>query len=185
MRLFTNSAGALLLAVALAMFIANWSSTGLVQPQDPVLMVSMRILFWFIGAATLGIGLVCLFGKRVSLKIIFVCWLTMNLAVYQLGWLWKGDNRGVGVYLTSMADAFGITSNTAYWLLQMVFLYLLIGSSVSVLTFGAQTWMRKPLKSTDGYLKGSCPNCGGYIKYPPLNSGQKIPCPHCRSTIAL
>ena len=176
-RFFTDSAGALLLAVALAMFIANWASAGLTQPHDLTLMISMRNIFWIAGIIELGVAMVCLFGKQVGLKVILLCWLTMTLAVYQLGFSWNGDNRGVGAYLASMADTFGITSNTTYWLLKIVFLYLLIGSSIALL------WLWR--EGTRGYLKTACPHCGEHIAFLPQSLGQTIPCPHCRETVAL
>jgi hypothetical protein len=176
-RFFTDSAGALLLVVALAMFIANWASTGLTQPHDPILMISMRNLFWISGAAELGVGLVCLFGKQIGMKVILLCWLIMIIVVYQLGFLWNGENRGVSVYLISMADTFGITSNTAYRLLKIVFLYLLIGSSIALL------WLWR--EGVRGYLKTACPHCGEHVAFLPQSFGQTIPCPHCQETITL
>src|ERR1035437_9926545 len=63
-RFFTDSAGVLLLGMAMAMFIANWASAGLVPPRDPVFMVSMRTIFWIVGALELGVALICLLGER-------------------------------------------------------------------------------------------------------------------------
>ena len=176
-RFFTNLAGALLLAVALAMFIANWASAGLTQPHDPVLMISMRNLFWIVGAIALVVAMVCLFGEQVWLKTTLVLWLAMNLFAYQIGFLWKGSHAGFSVYLNSLAGAFGMTSRTAYLILGIVFLCLLVGSSASLL------WLWRD--NTGGYLKNACARCGKHIEFPAQGIGQKIVCPHCGTTITL
>jgi DNA-directed RNA polymerase subunit RPC12/RpoP len=176
-RLFTNSAGALLLAVALAMFIANWASTGLMQPHDPVLMVSMRNLFWIVGAIALVAAMVCLFGERVWLKLTLVLWLAINLSAYQIGFLLKGGHAGFSVYLTSLADALGITSHTAYLILGTLFLYLLMGGLASLLCLWTD--------NTRGYLENACVHCGVYIEFPVEGVGQEIACPHCGAMVTL
>jgi DNA-directed RNA polymerase subunit RPC12/RpoP len=176
-RFFTNSAGALLLAVALAMFIANWASVGLTQPHDPVFMISMRNLFWIVGAIALVVAMICLFGEKIWLKITLVLWLAANLSAYQIGILWKGSHAGFSVYLNSLAEAFGITSHAAYLILGLVFLYLLVGSSASLLWL----WM----DNTGGYLKNVCARCGKHIEFPAQGIGQEIACPHCGAMVTL
>ena len=102
-RFFTNSAGALLLAVALALFIANWDSAGLTQLHDPVFVISMQNLFWIVGAIALVVAMICLFGEhRVWLKMAIVLWLAVNLFAYQMGFLSKGSHAGFSVYLTAV-----------------------------------------------------------------------------------
>lgn len=176
-RFFTNSAGVLLLALATAMLIANWASAGLVPPRDPVFMVSMRNTFWIIGAIELFVALVCLFGKHLGFKAILVLWLATNLFLYQIGFLWSGNHRSLGTYLGSLADTFGIASNTAYLILKIVSLYLLIGSSIALL------WVWR--EGAKGYLKTACVRCGEHIAFLPQSLGQTIPCPHCKETITL
>jgi DNA-directed RNA polymerase subunit RPC12/RpoP len=176
-RFFTNSAGTLLLAVALAMFIANWASAGLTQPHDPVLMVPMQNLFWIVGIIALVVAMICLFDKRVWLKITLVLWLAVNLFAYQIGFLLKGSHAGFSVYLNSLAEAFGITSHTAYLILEIVFLYLLVGSLASLL------WLW--VGNAKGYLKNACVHCGKHIEFPAKGVGQKIACPHCGAMVTL
>jgi hypothetical protein len=176
-RLFTESAGALLLALAMAMFISNRANAAITMPHDPLLMISMRNTFWIIGAIELFVALVCLFGKQLRFNAILVLWLATNLFVYQIGFLGSGNHRGLGVYLSSLANTFGITSNTAYLILKIVSLYLLVGSSIALL------WLWR--EGAKGYLKTACPHCGEHIAFLPQSLGQNIPCPHCEANITL
>jgi DNA-directed RNA polymerase subunit RPC12/RpoP len=176
-RFFTNSAGTLLMAVALALFVANWASTGLTQSHDPVLMISMRNLFWVVGVVALVVAMVCLFGEKIWLKTILILWLMMNLLAYQIGFLSKGIHVSFGVYLSSLAEAFGITAHTAYLILGIVFLYLLAGSLASLL------WLWR--NNTGGYLENACAHCGVYIEFPAQGIGQEIACPHCGAMVTL
>src|ERR1035437_10408835 len=84
-RLFTDSAGALLLALAVAMFISNRANARFTLPHDPLLMISMRTTFWIMGAIELVVALVCLFGKQLRFKAVLVLWLAVNLFAYQIG----------------------------------------------------------------------------------------------------
>jgi len=177
LRLFTDSAGALLLALAAAMFISNRASVGLTLPHDPLLQISMRSTFLIVGAIELFVALVCLFGKQIKFKSVFVLWLAINLFVYQIGFLWSGNHRGMGAYLGSLANTFGIASSTAYLILKVVSFYLLIGSSIALV------WLWK--EGAKGHLKTACTHCGEHIAFLPQSLGQAIPCPHCKETITL
>ncbi len=176
-RCFIDSAAALLAAMAAALAICNFTNTGLVQPHDPLLMISMRNTFWIIGAIELFVALVCLFGKHLKFNAILVLWLAMNLFVYQIGFLWSGNHRGLGAYLGSLANTFGIASSTAYLILKIVALYLLIGSSITLL------WLWR--EGAKGYLKTACAHCGEHVAFLPQSLGQDIPCPHCKEAITL
>jgi DNA-directed RNA polymerase subunit RPC12/RpoP len=175
-RFFTNSAGALLLAVALAMFIANWASAGLTQPHDLVLMVSMRNLFWIVGAIALVMAMICLFGEKIWLKITLILWLVGNLLAYQIGFLWTGGHAGFSVYLSSLAEVFSMTFRTTYLILGILFLYLLIGGLASLLWL----WM-----DNRSYMKIACVHCGKHIEFPAEGAWQEIACPHCGVTVTL
>ena len=166
-----------MLAVALAMFIANWASAGLTQPHDPVLMVPMQNLFWIVGAIALVVAMICLFGEQIWLKMTLILWLAVNLSAYQIGILWKGSHAGFSIYLSSLANAFGMTSHMAYLVLEILFLYLLIGGLASLLCL----WM----DNTRGYLENACAHCGVYIEFPAEGVGQEIVCPHCGAMVTL
>jgi DNA-directed RNA polymerase subunit RPC12/RpoP len=159
------------------LFLGNLGSAGLVQPQDPLFMISVRTLFWIVGAIALGMALVCLFGKGVWLKLILILWLATNFCVYQIGFLQRGNYRGPGAYLASPASTFGISSNTAWLIVITVSIYLLSGSLMALL------WLWR--EDSKGYLKTACAHCGGHITFLPNALGQQISCPHCRAAITL
>ncbi len=175
-HIFTHSAGALLLGLAAAMVIANWASAGLTQPHDPLFMVSMRTLFWVAALVALAAGLLCLRDTPVWLKLGLLFWLALNVAVYQAGLRWCGPIHDFSVYLGGLATAFGLTPPLTYWMLNLVFLYLLIGSSTSLLWL----WAR-----SRNHLKMACGRCGGHIEFHVRGIGQRAACPHCAAEITL
>jgi DNA-directed RNA polymerase subunit RPC12/RpoP len=180
-RWFTDLAGALLLAASTAMFISNGASAGFVQPRDPLFGISMPMVFWLVGAAGCGVGLVCLFGKQAWLKLNLVLWFALNFWAYQLGLFWTAGPRGFNGYWGNLADAFGISSIAAGLILKMFFLYLLIGGFISLFLPS----LGKTPGHADDYMKISCPSCGGHVKFAAQNIGQQIACPHCQSAVTL
>lgn len=175
-HIFTQSAGALLLGMAAAMALANWDSAGLTQPHDPVFMVSMRTVFWVAALVALVVGLFCLGDKHVRFKLGLVCCLALDVAVYQVGVRWSGIMMEFSVYLGSLARAFGLTPQFTCWILNLVFLYLLIGSSMSLLWL----WRR-----SRNHVKIACGLCGGHIEFDIRGIGQRTTCPHCATEITL
>jgi hypothetical protein len=175
-RIFPQSAGALLLGLAVAMFIGNWDSAGIMQPHDPGFMVSMRTLFWAVAFVELTVGLLCLGETRVWLKLSLVLWLALNIGVYQVGVRWSGLTHDFSVYLGTLARAFGLTPRFTYWILNLVYLYLFIGSSASLMWL----WVR-----SRNHLKMACGQCGGHIEFHVRGIGQRTACPHCAAEITL
>jgi len=189
-RFFTNSAGVLLLAVGLALFMANWASAGLTQPHDPVLRVSMRNLFWIVGAIALVVAMICLFGERVWLKITLILWLAVNLLAYQIGFFLKGGHAGFSVYLSSLAEAFGISSIAAELILQIISTYLLLaGCGFLVFKWLNRPKTTRPNTTTRPYpatslpmtVKFSCinPACQQHIVVDLSWCGRQTQCPAC------
>jgi len=174
---FTDSAGACLLAAALMLFLGNLGRADLALSQEPVLMISTRTLFCVVAATALGLSLICLLGKSVWLKLTLILWLATNLSVYQIGFLHRGNFRGLGACLGCLADTFGVSSNTSCLMAIAMTSYLLIGSLIAIL------WLW--LEDSKGYLKTACAHCGGHITFLPNALGQQIACPHCRAAITL
>jgi hypothetical protein len=182
-RYFNQSAGVLLLAMGLALFLSNWASRELAAPLDPVLQVSLRALHWVVGAALVGAAVLCLFGERLSLQATLVLWLAADFWVYVIGLRWSGAQH-VHVLLASGPEAFGLARSVAALLVQAVFAYLLVGSA------GALTWLwwrgrQRPSAATSGDVKISCRHCGGHIAFPAHGVGQQMACPHCAQSIKL
>ena len=184
-RLFTYSAGALLLAAALGLFISVWSGSGLSHPHDPLFGMSQPEFFWIVGGLEFIIALICIFGKRVFLQANLVLWLAMNFVVYQAG-LWMMDvSGGFNGYLGDVGATFGIPVSLADLMLKILVAYLLSGGLLALLC----TWIKQESGEsqgdTEGHLKTSCSACGGHIQFATQNVGQMISCPHCQKAFTL
>ena len=129
---FINSAGALLLAAASALFISNWANADLVEPRDPIFIISMRHLFWVLGGITLAIALACLFGKPGSLQLMLILWFSANMLLYRLGLVFMHIYGGFRGFLNSPAVSFEISASLANAVLYASIFYLLIGRGLSL-----------------------------------------------------
>jgi DNA-directed RNA polymerase subunit RPC12/RpoP len=180
-RCFIDSAAALLSAVAVALMLSNLASATLVPPRDPVLMISTRTLFWILGAIGLAVALICIFTRQTQLKLTLILWFALNLVVYEVGLQWAGAHGARG-YLGTLADTFDFSTGTVDTVLKTSFLYLLVGSSALLVW----SWLQKfTVETEEAFFKTACIHCGGKIKFPTQNLGQKIPCPHCQTNIIL
>ncbi len=121
------------MALATAMFISGGAGSGWVSLHDPLLGVSMTVLFWIVGATELAVGLVCLYAKEIRLKAGLTVWLAAMFLIYQLVLVLAAGPRAFAGYWSNLSAAFRLPSATAYWTLIAAFVYLLIGSTVSLL----------------------------------------------------
>jgi DNA-directed RNA polymerase subunit RPC12/RpoP len=180
-RGFTDSAAALLAALALGLLLSNLASATLVPPREPVLLLTLRTFFWALAGMALAVALITIFAANLRLKLALVLWLALNLVVYEIG-LRSTGAHGAGGYLGSLADTFGLSTRVADVFLKALFLYLLAGS----FTLLAWSWFQKStLKSNSATYKTACAHCGGHIAFSIRNLGQIIPCPHCQQPTTL
>lgn len=181
-RLFSYSAGTLLLLAALGMFISVWAGAGMIHPPDPLFGMSLPMFFWIVAGIELSVALICLFGTRAALQVTLVLWLAINFAVCQAGLWWTGARGGFKGYLGDASSAFGISTSAADLTLKILVVYLFTGSVLSLLW----PWIKKESGESPGSdLKISCPACGGHIRFAAQNLGQQIPCPHCEASVTL
>jgi len=122
----------LLLAAASALFISNWANTDLVEPRDPIFMISMRHLFWVLGGIGLAIALTCLFWKPGSLQLMLILCFSANLLLSRLGLILLLVHGGFRGFLNSPAVSFEISASFANVVLYALIFYLLIGSGFSL-----------------------------------------------------
>jgi hypothetical protein len=193
-RFFTNTAAALLLAMATALFIINLSGPPhLVLPRDPISGLSLRYLFWIIGGLAVLIAWFCLFSVRSSHLIPWVAWFATNFLIYRIALYFEGCHSLTG-FLASVTYAFGLPAKAASVLVDVAFAYLLIGSSAALLFHWLRSFTTPPLQPSitpplqscpTPFLKLSCPSCGGHIEFATGDLGRKIPCPHCKMDITL
>jgi len=197
--LFQTSAGALLLAMASALFLINTTSpVDLITPHDPILGFSIKTVFWTIGCIAFLIALDCLFGTQLFRPMFLLAWLVTSFLVYRIGLISAGIHGLTGL-LGGFPYAFGMSAEIANGLIQTILGYLFLGS------YGTLWWLArqrkldkkqvpvesKPLQiqanieSAVRTLKISCAVCGGHIEFPTNAFGKKIPCPHCHAPILL
>ncbi len=176
--IFTNSAGALLLALGSALFLINWTSPAdAILPRDPLFLMPLNELFWIIGGIAVVTALFCFFSEHPTVPIVLLAWLAVIVLVCQIG-LWEAGCRGLTGYLGSFTYAFGISAKAANTLADIVFAYLLIGSGVALC-------IARLLPAPAAHQKMPCPACGARVQFTMENLGRQIPCPYCQSTITL
>ena len=174
---FTDSVAALLTAFATSLFLCNFASTKLVRPHDPLFGIPMDVFFWILGLGAMAVMLACLFMRQSQFKLVIILWFATNLIVFRLGLQWQGMHNTRG-YIGSLAQTFNLSSGVTSGLLNILFLYLFIGSAALSLWNVLARPEEVPLITI-------CAHCGGHIAFSPRNSGQEIPCPHCKATITL
>ena len=180
-RAFIYSAGALLLASALVIFISCASNHRAIQPHEPVFMLSLPTFFRVVGGFELAVALVCLFGKDIVLQISLVLWFAASFMVYRIGMTFSGVIGGFNGYSGNITDAFGVSHRLANALLEIVPLYLLVGSLVAM----AWSWWYQRQQRLHPVVKMSCPSCGIHIEFSGQYVGRQIPCPQCQKVITL
>jgi DNA-directed RNA polymerase subunit RPC12/RpoP len=176
-RLFVYTAGTLLLALGLAIFIGWSDETGLVLPHDPLFVVPMAVVFWAVAAVSLGTGLFCLLGRSIWWKLCLVLWSAIEFEAYQLGLTFFVGPRSFQGYWGSLTGAFDLPSSAAYWLSTVAAFYLISGSLVSLVAL----W----LDDRKVRITGSCVACGEHIAFLPKDFGRQIACPHCHALTVL
>lgn len=164
------------------MFISSTAGSGWVSLHDPLLGVSMTVLFWIVGATELAVGLVCLFGKEIWLKAGLTVWLAAMFLVYQLGLVLAAGPRAFAGYWSNLQTAFHLSSATVCGTLIAAFVYLLLGGAVSL--FWSPGNELSPDNAGD-CVTVACPDCGGHIASPVHRMGQQIECPHCGAALTL
>lgn len=174
-NVYVNSAGALLLALALMLLLGSLSSIGLAQPQDPVLIVSLRGLSLLFGVTASVIALLCLFGKNVSLKLFLLFWLGAVAMTFQLASYFLTNQPSVSGYLGVLEETFHISANYADLIVKLTTGYLLCSPLLSL-------WLWVTAKDT---LQSSCPSCGGRVRFSIKAVGSNMPCPHCKNNLTL
>ncbi len=179
MKVLRKLSGALLLTVALSLFLVIWTTPFyIVLPSDPIFSLPQRFLFWLIGGLALAVSLICLFDEHPTRQMFVLAWLATVFIDYQIGAYCVGC-RSLAGYLGGFSHTFGISANSAGVFATFVSVCLLILSCSSLV------WARRQEKLEANFLKISCPSCGGHLKFELMNLGKQIPCPHCQTAVTL
>jgi hypothetical protein len=126
-RLFSYSAGFLLLITAIAKLISSLGNSPILALPDPIFAIPFRWMFCVVGIIELAIAYVCLFNEHIGLRTGLVALLSTNFALYRLGLLLVGYYKPCPC-LGNLTDALGISPQTADTAMKIILAYLLIGS---------------------------------------------------------
>src|SRR6202007_3241282 len=108
----TYFSGALLLALALSLFLVNHTSpVYIVWPGDPVFSMPLRHFFWIIGGLMLAVSVVCIFDDHPIPQMSALACLATIFAVYQVGVYLKGFHSLSG-YLGGFPRTFGASTHS-------------------------------------------------------------------------
>jgi DNA-directed RNA polymerase subunit RPC12/RpoP len=181
-QLYNRSAGALLLALAAALFVVNLSRpSDFVSVRDPIAGLPSTLCFWVLGLIALRMGLNCLFGGQTRPQLMLILWLSTSLIIYRVGMHFLGATAGMKGYLGEMAGAFGVSSGAMASWLTIAVGCLAIGSLAAI----TMVWALERMKKENPTVKMSCSKCGGHVEFPLGNLGRQIDCPHCHTSITL
>ncbi len=116
---------------------------------DPIMGIKFGQLMLLVGVAEIAIALVCWFGKRQTLALGLVAWMSTNFVVYRLGLWWMGWKKPCSC-LGNLTDALHISPQVADNIMKVVLAYLLIGS------YGLLLWQwRAGRRASDSRLDTS------------------------------
>jgi hypothetical protein len=180
-RIFISTAGAVLLASALGMFISCGSSDRSILPRDPLFLLPLPTFCWIVGGMEFAVAAYCLFGKSTALRTGLVLWLALNCLIYRAGMYYGGVTGGLNGYTGIISDAFGISRSVANGLVGITVGYLIFGS----VFFMAWSWWRGRQERLHPSVKIFCWSCGIHIKFPVQELGRIVLCPNCKQAVTL
>ena len=126
-RVFSVSAGTLLLATAAAKLVSAGGHARILQVTDPILAISFRHVFWIVGLLELMIALVCLFGHQPGLQAGLVAWLATSFVIYRLALYWSAYPKPCHC-LGNLTDALQLSPQLVDAVMKIILAYLLAGS---------------------------------------------------------
>jgi hypothetical protein len=136
---FLKSVGLLLAFSAIAKLVSATGSAPILEENDPIFMVSFRILFWLIGLLELIIALICFFCKRYEVSILLTAWIAGSFAFYRFG-LWWISWRRPCICLGNLTEAIHVSPRTAGWIMDIIFAYVVIGSYATLFWLCRKKW---------------------------------------------
>jgi predicted RNA-binding Zn-ribbon protein involved in translation (DUF1610 family) len=186
-RIFTVSAGALLLGAALVRFLILIGNVPQLHRAEPLLGLPLPLGILLVGCFELVVALVCLFGSRPGLQAGLLAWASLNYLVFRIGLVWMGIHPE-WTCLGSLTDPLHLARGTTGFALGYIIPGALLVGSLAALLWQWRHPSDHHQPSTlnpQHFAKMSCPSCGRHIRFAIQNQGQKIPCPQCQTTITL
>ncbi len=126
-RLFTYSAGAVLIVTGGAKLLSTLGGSNALAQFDPIIGLSFRRLMLLVGTTELLVAYVCLVGHNPRPKLGLVAWLSAGFAAYRVGLWWLGWHQPCRC-LGSLTDLLHVSPRLADNVMKGVLAYLFIGS---------------------------------------------------------
>lgn len=145
---FVCTAGALLMTTGCAKLWTGLDTIQLLALADPIIGIRIKHLMLAVGVAEIAIALFCFFGKRQTLALGLVAWMSTTFLVYRLG-LYSMDWHRPCSCLGNLTDALHISPQTADKIMKVLLAYLIIGSYGLLIW----QWRKSKAKNVDGGLK--------------------------------
>ena len=147
-RGFILTSGLLLMVAATAKLISAFGSSKILEGTDPVLLISFRYVFILAGAIEVGIGTICLFGRRIWLQLWLLAWFSTICLIYRFylkieGYYPACKCLGLGEFTT----AIHISQKFADVIMKVVLGYLLIGSYATLF------WLWRQHRKAEGRMQ--------------------------------
>jgi hypothetical protein len=184
-KFFIHFAGAILLAAALIRFVIATGSDTVLSMPEPMLGLPLRYAVLLVGGFELLVALICLLGGRPGLQLGWLAWAATNYLVYWIG-LFIMHYHPQTSCIGSLTDPLRLAHGTMGTVAEFLPAYIALGSYSALLwLYVIDPLLNRRQKSLNESLKMSCPSCGIHIRFAGKNLGQKIPCPHCQTSITL
>jgi hypothetical protein len=133
---FIMSAGAIMVITGIAKVWSGLGSSKFLAVIDPIFGIKFGTLMLLVGEVEIVIAAICFFGKRQTLALASVAWMSTNFVVYRLGLWWIDWHRPCSC-LGNLTDALHISPQVADNIMKVLLAYLLIGS------YGLLIWQWK------------------------------------------
>jgi predicted RNA-binding Zn-ribbon protein involved in translation (DUF1610 family) len=179
-KLFIQSAGALLLASALIRFLIAVGSDPVLSLPEPMLGLPLRYTLLLLGGFELTVALICLSSKRPGFQLVWIAWVSSNYQVYWIG-LKMMDYAPQTSCIGSVTDPLQLSRGNLSLVLSFLPLYFLLGSCIGLLWL----WRESRRAKASIFHKMACPACGIHIRFDEHNLGQRFPCPQCFTDIII
>jgi DNA-directed RNA polymerase subunit RPC12/RpoP len=172
------------------LFQDTLASRMMLSASDKLLGFSVHDELWMLAVIELVVSGCLLFMSNTLNRLLLLAWATTNYFVLKFGFVCHDINPSTTA-IGSLSDPFHLAHGISAQILNLVPLYLLLGSYVSLgwiwLDYFKKNHPNRVMMQTgrDGFWKMSCPACGGHVKFGLQNEGQKIPCPHCGEMLTL
>ncbi len=124
---FVLSAGLVLAITGVAKVWSGLGDSKFLAVVDPIIGIKFGTLMLAAGLAEIVIAAICFFGRRQTLALGLVAWMSTNFVVYRLGLWWMDWHRPCNC-LGNLTDALHISPQVADNIMKIILAYLLIGS---------------------------------------------------------